>query len=162
MERATRHGRIHSRERGQDLIEYSLIIALVAIVMIGIVGAFGQRVGAVYCAVIAKIDRSALRDSVCTAPIATCEASFNGSTVQMEANIIDPDAPEGAPYSQIDRVEFHDNGTLVNTERIPRYCLRGGDSACQHYVVSSGAHTIMATVYDRDGNQGMCSIEVTR
>jgi pilus assembly protein Flp/PilA len=40
--------RMHRRERGQGLVEYALIIALIAVVVIGILILLGPAIGSIF------------------------------------------------------------------------------------------------------------------
>jgi Flp pilus assembly pilin Flp len=46
---------LHREEDGQDLLEYALLIALIALVAVGAVTAAGVRVDAIFKAVVAAI-----------------------------------------------------------------------------------------------------------
>jgi Flp pilus assembly pilin Flp len=46
---------LHREEDGQDLLEYALLVALIALVAVGAVTAAGVRVDAIFKAVVDKI-----------------------------------------------------------------------------------------------------------
>ncbi len=149
-------------EYGQGLVEYALIIVLVAVVTIIVVSLLGEQVQSVFCDIVLSLGDSAPSIEACEAPRVTCLGVANGQTVTspivMEAEVKDNNGPES-----IRRVEFYVDGARRVTEYHYRYCLGRGDDPCGAYPahqLSSGSHTIEAVAYDADGYTGTCSVTI--
>ncbi len=156
--------RQQSGASGQGLVEYALILVLVAVVTIVIVGLLGQQIQSVFCDALMGLGDHAPRVSMCEAPRVQCAGIASGTTVtspfSIEAIVTDNQGP-----GSIDRVEFLIDGTYYRTEYVYRYCLGSGDATCGLYNpagLSPGTHTITAIAYDADGHTGQCSIQVVR
>jgi pilus assembly protein Flp/PilA len=148
--------------RGQGLVEYALILALVAIVVIGVLAAAGQGIQNVFCDILIKLGGTAPDIGACAAPRITLTGISNGATVTgpivVEA-IIQDNKGLGA---NIQYVRFYVDGVQVADEHIYRYCLGGGDASCNSYTPSCGTHTLHVVAADADNNTGEVSITFTR
>jgi Flp pilus assembly pilin Flp len=155
----------HIRERpasaknGQGLAEYALILSLVSVIVIAVLILFGDEVVVLYCRVLSAIDPN-IEAPMCQRISVSCSGVGNGSTVSgnisVEANVNDT-----VPPNNIDYVVFKIDGATVNTEKVVKYCLNGGDGPCQKYNttnLSNGSHTLEAFAYDKDGNAGACKV----
>jgi Flp pilus assembly pilin Flp len=144
-------------ENGQGLGEYALILSLVAVVIIAVTALLGNEIVILYCRIVTALDPD-IEAPMCEKLDVGC--SGIGGTVsgniKFEANVTDGIAPDN-----ISTVVFKIDGVTVNTESTPKYCLNGGDGACQNYntaSLSNGSHTIEAIAYDADGNAGSCQV----
>ncbi len=160
--------RTSSKEEGQGLVEYALIIVLVAVAIIAIMTLFGQQTKGVYCRTVHQLTPDADLSSACQAPIAMPRMVDSGpGYINVEVDIHDPD---GNQYSAIDRVEFYIDNTdsaPVQTEYQYRYCMGGGPSnqPCNNFNtggISAGRHKVIILAYDSDGNVGRSSISFTK
>lgn len=157
-----------SSERGQGLIEYSLVLALVAIVIIAILTLFGETASDAYCSITYQIASDTDLSEACSRPIIVPSVATNGSSsIVVEAIVHDPDGDPDHPYATINKVEFYldSSDNLVRTESSYRYCLGGGDGSCNSYNISHlspGKHTIYIWAYDSDGNIGKKNVHFTR
>ncbi len=146
-------------ERGQGLVEYALIIVLVAVVTIIVVSLLGEQVQRVFCDIVLSLGDSAPSIEACEAPRVTCLGVADGQTVSggitLEADVSDNNGPEA-----IARVEFYVDGVRRQTEYVYHYCFSGGDDVCRHRSLSSGTHTIEVIAYDTDGYTGTCRVTV--
>jgi pilus assembly protein Flp/PilA len=161
----------HSKEDGQGLVEYALILVLVAVVIIAITTLLGESIKGTYCRTVHQLTPEADLSSACLAPIAMPQSTSSGpNTINLEVAIHDPDGNPNNPYAQITKVEFY----LDNTETAPiqveyyyRYCLSGnsGPNPCGPYNISglsTGQHKIHILAYDTDGNIGRSSFSFTK
>lgn len=150
----------HKLAEGQGLVEYALILVLVAIVTILIVTVLGEEVQNVFCEVLTGLGDSAPSVSACESPSVRCVGVASGETVS-DGVIIEAVVTDSNGSDTIARVEFYlDGATSPNfTEYYYKYCL-GRDNSCtnRHYFGSSGSHTVRAVAYDDDGNTGQCSV----
>ena len=148
-----RKGKHHILERGQGLVEYALILILAAIVVIVVLGVFGERIRDFYCEAVLSIAPD-VDAPACDQLGVTCNlTSASGHYVNMEASVIDNQGPK-----DITSVKWYDNGNPVRTEWNYRYCLGGGDSSCgSQYISASGKHTFSAVALDAEGHTGTCS-----
>jgi pilus assembly protein Flp/PilA len=167
--------RLKRKDReGQGLVEYALILVLVAIVVIAILTLFGQAVANTYCGVVYTLHSGSKPVKICKAPIVTCVATNTSSTFAVEAKVMDPDAPAPATpgnyNSQGMIVQFYVNdqtqlrdGDFLDYEDDYNYCFKAGAGACtgasKPSEVRSG-DTVKAIATDRDGNKGTCSVTV--
>jgi len=158
-------------EGGQGLIEYSLILTLVAVVVMTAVAFFGQSLMNAYCQISLEFSVATDLSSPCSTPTIKPVVNAQGpNTINVEAVIHDPDGNPDDPYSTIDRVEFYIDdiaGSPVQIEYIHRYCLSGNppNAPCGNYHtngLSSGEHTVIILVYDDDGNVGRSQIDFTK
>jgi len=145
-------------EKGQSLVEYALVLVLVAIVIIFILTLFGTTIRASYCSILHQISPGADISEACIAPIVMpIVRPSSAGRLNVEANIFDPDGDPNNPYANIDRVEFHfdnTNGSPYRIERSYRYCLGGGNAPCGAENIGSlspGRHNLYILVYDTDG-----------
>jgi pilus assembly protein Flp/PilA len=145
---------------GQGLVEYALILVLVAIVAIAILTILGDQIQTVFCSIIVSLGGD-LAGSACASPVVHCvvESVASGQVV-MQAVVTDPDGTSD-PEDTIDHVEFLEDGASVRNEFQVEYCLGGGDDcSSQPHNTSSGTHTFSAVATDIDGNTGQCSVTV--
>jgi pilus assembly protein Flp/PilA len=70
------------RERGQGLVEYALILVLVAVVVIGVLSVVGGGVSNVYCTVIGGLNRT----STCTGQQASQPGTLTSSQYAVTSN----------------------------------------------------------------------------
>ena len=165
---ASRRRYVHDpAQRGQGLVEYALILVLVAVVVIVVAAVLGEQVQDVYCDVVLSLGSGAPTVPACEAPRVTCAGVGNGEhvsgSINMEAVIRDN---KGVSSENIPQVRFYIDGTLRHTEYIERYCLGGGGDGgvnCNLFStssLSSGEHTIRAETTDADGYTGECSITI--
>jgi Flp pilus assembly pilin Flp len=158
--------RIGSR-RGQGLVEYALILVLVAIAVVVVLTAFGQRVSETFCDVVLKIAGRAPSIAACVTPRITLSGIVGGQTVtgplSIEALIYDD---KGGQSPNIDSVIFTIDGgsAYSHTETAYHFCMAGDDSApCNTYSFSGlhGTHVLKVTAHDQDGYTGETSITFT-
>ena len=149
------------KEGGQGLVEYSLILILIAMVVFMSLVFFGQSVRDAYCQIIIGLAPLTDPSEACSEPIVTLRPLSQGPNhLNLEAEIYDPDGNPDDPYGTIDRVEFYiddTNGSPVQTEYHHRYCLSGnsGGEPCHNFDTSDlspGDHTFIVIVYDTEGN----------
>jgi Flp pilus assembly pilin Flp len=152
---------VSPEEGGQSLVEYALILSLVALVLIAIVALFGSELKDTYCKIVYQVVPGSDVSSACSKPIVMPELIGQGPNfINIEAQIHDPDGDPDNPYAAITRVEFYidDTGSSpVQTEYMYHYCLGGGNGSCADYdtsSLSSGKHTVIILAYDADGNVG--------
>lgn len=144
-----------SQDQGQSLVEYALVLVLVAVVVLLILAVFGERIQKTYCGVVYSLDPNA-NAPFCEALDVSCNVQ-SSSPFRMEAVVVD-----SAGEDNIQRVQFYVDGILHNTEFQYHYCLQGGDaSPCNPYPGSPGEHTFSAVAFDLDGNVGQCEITHT-
>ena len=73
------------RERGQGLVEYALILVLVAIVVIGVTAVLGQAIHAQFCGIMTGIGGE-LPDGLCDTDVLTISKSdYSGGEVHIHA-----------------------------------------------------------------------------
>ncbi len=148
--------------RGQGLVEYALILVLVAIVVIIAAALLGEQIQMIYCDIVISLDGDA-DVPACQAPHVTCAGLSDGAaasgSINVEALVQDNKGEEN-----IDRVQFFVDGMLRRTEYQSRYCMGSGDASCAPYSIASlgsGSHTVSAVAYDSDGYSGQCSVTFT-
>ena len=146
--------------KGQGLVEYALILVLVAIVTIIVVALLGEQIQSVFCEALISLGPNAPDVQACAAPHVQCTGDTHATgPITLEAIVTDAQGD-----STITHVEFYIDGSLSRNEDSPRYCLGGGGATCNTYNVSSlgsGNHTVTAIAYDNDGNTGQCSVNIT-
>lgn len=149
------------KEGGQGLVEYSLILLLIAMAVFVMLAFFGQSVRDTYCKIIIGLAPLTDPSEACSQPMVTLRPHSQGPDhLNLEADIVDPDGDPDDPYASINRVEFYiddTNGSPVQTEYHHRYCMGGGANGrpCNDFDtsgLSSGNHTIIVIVYDTEGN----------
>lgn len=151
--------------RGQGLVEYALILVLVAVVVIVVAALLGDQIQIVYCDIVLALGEGAPTVPACEAPRVTCTGLANGATVtgpiNVEAVVQDN---KGVSTENIQWVQFYVDGNLRKTEYLYHYCIGGGGEngiPCNSFStssLSSGDHTIRAVATDADGYTGECSI----
>jgi pilus assembly protein Flp/PilA len=153
--------RLRKDERGQGLVEYALILALVAVVVIGVTAILGQSIVKVFCSITLQIAPDT-DTPVCEKLAVNCSGVADGATVTgpipVEAVVTDL-----APPLNVEKVSFYVDGVLYREERIKRYCMATGDGSCNGYDtsgLSSGWHTISAVAVDGSNNTGTCSVKI--
>jgi pilus assembly protein Flp/PilA len=161
----------YSKEEGQGLVEYALILVLVAVVIIAITTLLGETIKGTYCRTVHQLTPEADLSSACQAPIAMPKLVDSGSNyINVEVDIYDPDGNQDDPYGAITKVEFYVDSTDSNpikTELSYRYCLGGnnGTDPCLNFNTngySSGRHKIYILAYDSDGNIGRSGFAFTK
>ncbi len=139
-------------QKGQGLVEYALILVLVAIAVIIIVALVGEEVQDTYCGVVFSLDPNA-DAPFCEALEVTC-AIQTTSPFRMEAIVQD-----NAGDDNITEVRWYVDGKLHNTEHFYHYCLEDGDGPlCAPYTGPTGQHKFTAVAYDADDNVGRCTV----
>lgn len=165
------YNRIVRREQGQSLVEYALVLVMVALVLIVVVTLFGTTLSNTYCRVMSQMFPDAdLGSGQCATPQASARLLGSGpGYINLEAVVTDPDGDSGNPYGAITKVEFYIDSTAgspVQTEYSFHYCLGSGDSpSCNNFSInglSAGSHTVIILVYDSDGNVGRTTYGFTR
>lgn len=148
-------------EHGQGLVEYALLLVLVALAVFMMLALFGQSISDTYCRITFELTVLTNTPGGCSAPRISLRPHSEGpGHLNLEAEVIDPDGDPDDPYGAIDRVEFYidnTNGSPVQTEYHHRYCLSGnpGNQPCGNFDTSGlspGDHVIIVIVYDDDGN----------
>lgn len=141
--------------KGQGLVEYALILALVSVVVIGVTAVFGQEIRAQFCKAALALDPT-LDPPGCDSLDVDCVVTGTPpGNIRWEAVVNDT-----AGENNVTRVQFYVDGHLRTTEIAARYCFNGGDTACNPYNSSqlgSGSHELIAIAYDADGNIGRCT-----
>ena len=152
------------KEHGQSLVEYALVLVLVAVVIIGILTIFGETLQDTYCRTLytLSLDPGASLASACKKPIIVVHVNTATSSVlNLEAEVHDPDGSAGT----IDKVEFFIDGVFVRTENAYRYCLGAGNATCNDQNISglaAGKHTVTMKAYDDDGNVSILNYDITK
>ena len=148
-------------ERGQGLVEYALLLILIALGVVVMLALFGQSVSDTYCRISFELSIATGTSGGCSAPRISLRPHSEGpSHLNLEAEVVDPDGDPDDPYGAIDRVEFYIDDTSsgpVQTEHHYRYCLSGNPSGlpCGNFDTSGlspGDHVIIVIAYDDDGN----------
>lgn len=134
-------------DTGQGLVEYALILVLVAVIVIAVLTLLGDEIGAVFCKITVSVGGDISGNTSCPNPVVNCI----GGTYP-EAEIFD-DKGE----TNITEVQVFVNGSYWRSEYIYHYCIAGGNGPCASYNPPPGTHvTVIAT--DSDGNTGQCSM----
>ena len=149
-----RKGKHRILERGQSLVEYALILILAAVVVIVVLGVFGERVRKFYCEVVLSIAPD-VDAPACNTIDVSCNV-ITSSPLRMEAAVTDNNGDDN-----IKTVKWHVDGKLYNTEYYVKYCLQSGDGPCAPYTGKKGNLTISAVALDAEGHTGQCSRQVT-
>ncbi len=145
--------------RGQGLVEYALILVLVAIVVIIAAALLGEQIQSIYCGIVMSLDGEA-DVPACQAPHVTCAGLADGASASGSINV-EAVVQDNKGEASIDRVQFFVDGMLRQTEFLPRYCMGTGDTTCDPFSIASlgsGSHTVTAVAYDTDGYSGQCSV----
>lgn len=136
--------------RGQGLVEYALILALVAVAVIVLLSVAGQAIGNIFCSVVIQMGAK-VSDSIqmCTASRIMITGIANGGTVSnpvtIEAVIADNKLSD---TGTVEHVTFSVSGESDRTENNPRWCAFGGDTSCSDHTLSPGPHTLKVTAVD--------------
>ncbi len=155
-----RKGRFRLREGGQGLVEYALILVLVAVAAIVILAVLGRQIQNVFCDALLSLGRNAPQVAICDAPRVTCGISSGSvihNPVSMEIFVTDDDGLEG----NITVETYLDAATTPHIEYHYKYCFPDGDGPCSSMNLSFGSHTIRAIARDSSGNTGECSTTFT-
>ena len=151
-----RKGKHRILERGQGLVEYALILVLAAIVVVLVLGLFGERIRNFYCEVVLSIAPD-MDAPACNQINVSCHLSSKvGNNIYMDAVVVDK-----AGKDDVKTVDWYDNGKYVRTEYNVKYCLGSGDGQCAPYAATNGSHKFSAIVKDAEGHTGSCSRTVT-
>lgn len=155
---------LNSSSRGQSLVEYGLVLVLVAIVIVAILAIFGDTVRQTYCRAVYMLAPDTDLSNACQAPIIVPVGRQLPNAIDVEARLHDPDGDPNNPYAAIDRVEFYiddESSPPVNIEYQFRYCLGDGngnangcDSSYSTSGLSPGRHQVIILAFDNDGNVG--------
>jgi hypothetical protein len=145
-------GKHRTLERGQGLVEYALILMLAAIVVIVVLGLFGERIRDFYCEAVLSIAPDVDAPACDQLGVSCNLISVSGNDVYMEAVVTDDQGP-----SDITEVKWYDNGSWVWTENQVKYCLGSGNSSCAKYTATNGSHTFSAVALDAEGHTGKCT-----
>jgi len=155
-----RKGRFRLWEGGQGLVEYALILVLVAVAAIVILAVLGRQIQNVFCDALLSLGRNAPQVALCDAPRVTCGVSSGAvihNPVSMEIFVTDDDGLEG----NITVETYLDAETTPRIEYHYKYCFPTGDGPCGSMNLSHGSHTIRAIARDREGNTGECTTTFT-
>ena len=144
----------HSLERGQGLVEYALILMLAAIVVMVVLGLFGERIRNFYCEAVLSIAPD-IDAPACNQLSVSCNVT-SSSPLRMEAAVTDNQGP-----NDVKTVKWYVDGILYNTEYYYKYCLQSGDGPCSPYTGKKGNLTISAVALDAEGHTGQCKKNVT-
>ncbi len=153
------------RQKGQGLVEYALIVALVAVVVIVSMAVVGKRVATTFCSIVLQIGGTipvGITNS-CSGPQIALSGISDGQTttspLTVEAIISDPKT--GSTITNAQNVKFYIDDSLVQTEFNYRYCLGSGDGPCNSLTVSHGPHTLKVVATDSKNNTGDLTISFT-
>jgi pilus assembly protein Flp/PilA len=147
-----------ARERGQGLVEYALILVLVAVVAIVILAVAGNSVRDIFCDVVINLGASGPSFQACASPRVTIAVqNVGGGNFAVEA-IVKDDKGLG---SNITSVRFYLDDIAGQNEHVYKYCMFGGDASCTPGPIASGSHTIRVVATDADGNTGESTITFT-
>ena len=150
---------------GQGLVEYALILVLVAIVVIGSMALVGKRVAATFCSIVLQIGGSVPAGiaNSCSGPQIAFSGISDGQTtaspITVEAVLTDPKT--GSTITNAQSVKFYLDGNLMTSEFAYRYCLGGGNASCNSLAVAQGTHTLKAVGTDSSSNTGETTISFT-
>jgi hypothetical protein len=153
LRRVKRFGTWGGLQKGQGLVEYGLIIMLAGVAVILVLTMFGDRVKKFYCEAVLSIAPD-IDAPACEGIFVSCNV-LSSSPFRLEASVTD-----SIGDSDIKQVQFYVDGAPYNKEVHYRYCLQGGDSACEAYNVK-GKHKFSAVATDAEGNTGTCSVTAT-
>jgi hypothetical protein len=142
-------------QRGQGLVEYALILILAAIVVIVVLGIFGERVRDFYCEAVLSIAPD-VDAPACNQLSVSCNVITSSPELRMEAVVVDNQGKD-----DVKTVKWYVDGRLHNTEQYVKYCLQSGNGPCAPYHgPESGTntkHKISAVATDAEGHTGTCS-----
>ncbi len=146
-------GKRSTRERGQGLVEYALILALAAVAVIAVGIVFGDSVRKQYCEIVWSVDPG-MDAPGCNVIDVQCIV-ISTSPFRMRADVNDH-----AGEDDIEYVDFFIDGKPSNKEFYVPYCLINGDGPCTPYY-GKGEHTFSAVAHDAESNTGKCEIKRT-
>jgi Flp pilus assembly pilin Flp len=147
-----RKGKHRTLERGQSLVEYALILVLVATVVIIVLGLFGERIRDFYCQTVLSLAPD-VDAPACNQMNVTCKLDdVNVNMVYMYADVVD-----NIGDNDVKTVDWYDNGKYVRTEYYVRYCLGSANGPCDPYTATSGSHKFSAVATDAEGHTGSCN-----
>lgn len=135
-----------TRAQGQGMVEYALILSLVAVVCIVVVTLFGTSIQSTICRVVVQIGNPGEARACVMGGIT--EGQRAPDTAPIEA-VINPSAA-----SMVQNVVFRINGTTVATEAAAKYCMAGGNETCNPYSFASlpaGNHVLEIIVNMTNG-----------
>ncbi len=147
--------KLREKESGQGLVEYALILSLVAVVCVVALAIFGDQLAQTLCKVVWALDASAKLPTCERINVSCGGVSVSGGYVSVEATVSDTIGDDN-----VDRVVFYVDGVVRHTESVPKYCFGAGDGSCGSRSLSSGTHTIRAVAFDAEGNSGYCEVTV--
>ena len=153
------------RQKGQGLVEYALILVLVALVVIGSMALVGKQVAATFCSIVLQIGGTVPAGiaNSCSGPQIAFSGISNGQTtaspITVEAVLTDPKT--GSTITNAQSVLFYLDGNLVTSEFTYKYCLGGGNSSCGSLAVAQGTHTLKAVGIDSSNKTGTATITFT-
>jgi Flp pilus assembly pilin Flp len=147
-------------ERGQSLVEYALVLILVAVVVIVIAAIFGDSVRKTYCQVLYTIapESDAPGCEGLTVTCATLDIGSGYANIQANVSSFDLEINDDT----IDVDWYVDDG-FVRTEIADPYCLGSNTTGqpCRDHSLSPGDHTITAIARHTEGETGQCTIDIT-
>ena|SRR5450432_225184 len=145
-----------SSERGAGLVEYALIMVLIAVVVISVLAVTGSRVATIYCDVTTKLTGQRPKTQACNAPLVTFDV-VNGTAGDVQVRAIVEDSKG---LTNITNVRFYFDGAIENLETQDWYCLGSGDGPCANWP-AVGTHTVRAVATNADGYQGEATFTFT-
>jgi pilus assembly protein Flp/PilA len=146
-------------EKGQGLVEYALILVLVAIVTILVVGLLGEQIQDVFCEALYGLGDFAPEVEVCKVPNIRLVGISDGDTVDSPFNFEVVVNDDGG-MENIAQVEFYIDGNLHRIENHPRFCFGGTDDCSYNQNVTAGTRSIRVVATDSEGYSDEVTITV--
>lgn len=151
----------HHPERGQSLVEYALVLILVAMIVIVIGIIFGQSVKKTYCQALYSISPD-VNAPGCEGMTVTCTTiSITSGAVNMAADVSSFDLV--ISDATID-VDWYIDGMFLRTENFAPFCLGSntpGFPCDPQQPISPGDHTFTAIARHTEGDTGQCVVDIT-
>ena len=150
------------KEEGQGLVEYSLILLMVAVATVAALGFFGHSVKDTYCGIMNELPFGGSPEDCGVSVVKPLVIAEGPNNLNLEADINDPDADPDDPYGRVNRVEFYIDSmgsSPVQIEHHHKYCLSGNASGqpCHNFDTSglqAGDHIVTIKVLFNDGSTG--------
>lgn len=145
----TMHRRGQRKQRGQGLIEYTMVLALIALLVLGAFALYGDKLGDTWCRL--AVILSAVSDSPppasCTKPVITWRIGpAPPGQLNLEAMVLDPDKPANMTLSDDIDVSFLRNDMFLQRDEAERFCLGGGSSPTDEPIASPPCRSSVAVV----------------
>ena len=158
------------KEEGQGLVEYSLILLMVAVATVVAVAFFGLSVKNTYCGIMNELPFTDSPENCGASVVKPLVIAEGPNNLNLEADINDPDADPGDPYGRVNRVEFYIDSmgsSPVQIEHHHKYCLSGNSSGqpCSSFDTSglqAGDHDVTIKVIFNDGSTGTATYTYTK